>query len=571
MSKTKVSHFAIASLLIVGATAVNAEPIVHDAEYYVIEAQHGDRWMSEDKEIQKKLAQLKEKYGTPPNIVHVMWDDTPVGEVGIPEVQILRGFKTPNINKMASEGINFMRMYTEPSCTPSRAAVLTGRHAVRNGMYNVAFPYEYGGMAKGEVTMAEVLSQAGYATGFYGKGHLGDVEESYMTNQGFDEAFWTPYNQVPSMYLPHMEHAGVITATTMNPDLFPDDPYELDKEWRPDGLVWWLEGTKGGEVREYLPPTSLDNWYESQAQEEIKAFAFIEKNANAKKPFYVALWPSGSFIPKPGKKSTLAGGILPEVLADVDQTVGRLMEKLKALKIEKNTLVILMADNGPMTHNGPPGFVETLYRGGKGDFLEGGVRVPAMAWWPGVIEPGQTVGDIIHETDLFTTFATLAGASQYIPRDRIIDGIDQTSLLLNGDSFSRRDYVHIYTGPLYAATVKGHFKRHWLGELPGLSGAAFFDLFNDPREAQPKMLPMFPTKGMFMTMKARHDIWKEKYPDTKEARGLPFTGIANARPETIKASQLRFKQDEVPFDVKAVMERSATYKEVDMEKGWGTK
>ena len=121
------------------------------------------------------------------------------------------------------------------------------------------------------------------------------------------------------------------------------------------------------------------------------------------------------------------------------------MTELKTLGIAENTLVILMADNGPMTHNGPPGMAETLYRGGKGDYLEGGVRVPAMAWWPGVIAPGQTVGDIIHETDLFTTFARLGGAMEHVPTDRIIDGVDQTALFLKGDTFSRRDYVyHLY-------------------------------------------------------------------------------------------------------------------------------
>ena len=114
--------------------------IVHDAEYYILEAQHGARWVGEDAEIDQKLAELRQKHGTPPNIIHIMWDDTAVGEVGIPAIQKVRGFETPNINRLAAEGINFMRMYTEPSCTPSRAAVLTGRHAVRNGMYNVAFP-----------------------------------------------------------------------------------------------------------------------------------------------------------------------------------------------------------------------------------------------------------------------------------------------------------------------------------------------------------------------------------------------------------------------------------------------
>lgn len=122
---------------------------------------------------EQKLAALREKYGKPPNIIHIMWDDTPVGEIGIPEIQKVRGWETPNMNQMAAEGINFMRMYTEPSCTPSRAAVMTGRHAVRNGMYNVGFPYEYGGLTAEEVTIAEVLSQAGYATAFYGKSHLG--------------------------------------------------------------------------------------------------------------------------------------------------------------------------------------------------------------------------------------------------------------------------------------------------------------------------------------------------------------------------------------------------------------
>ncbi len=543
------------------------DKIVQDAEFYVLKAQHGMKWAAEDKELDAKLAALKKKYGTPPNLIHIMWDDTPVGEIGFPAIQKIRGFSTPNINKLGAEGINFMRMYTEPSCTPSRAAVLTGRHAVRNGMYNVGFPYENGGLAKDEVTMAEVLSEAGYATAFYGKSHLGDVEESYLNKQGFDEAFWSPYNQVPSMYLPQAEIAGAIVPTSMFPENSPKDPYDMDKGWRPKGLVWYLEGKKDGPVTEHLPPNDLKNWHKAEDETKKRTLAFIDKSTAAKKPFYVALWPNlTAFWPYPEKK-TQAGGFLQEALVRFDPFVGKLMEHLKAKGIAENTLVILMADNGPMTHNGPPGMVETLYRGGKGDYLEGGVRVPAMAWWPGTIKPGQTVGDIIHETDLFTTFARIAGATKYIPTDRIIDGVDQTSLLLNGDTYSRRDYVHIYTGNIYAASVKGRFKRRWVGDLPGLSGAVFYDLYNDPREVQPKMLPLFPTKGMFIAMKARHEIWKEKYPDTEQARGFPFTGIANARPETIKASKPRFNKDEVPFDVEAVMKRSPKWE--NFEANWG--
>ena len=123
-----------------------------------------------------------------------------------------------------------MRMCTEPSCTPSRAAVMTGRHAVRTGMYNVGFPYECSGLAAEEVTMAEVLSKAGYATAFYGKSHLGDVASSYLNRQGFDEALWTPYNQVPSLFTPQGQMA-VLSPGVMFPEMFGRDPYDMDPGW----------------------------------------------------------------------------------------------------------------------------------------------------------------------------------------------------------------------------------------------------------------------------------------------------------------------------------------------------
>ncbi len=556
------------AMLLAGSVQAKSAEIVHDAEFYVLKAQHGEQWAAQDKNIEKKLKALKEKYGTPPNIIHVMWDDTAMGEVGIPALQKNRGFQTPEINKIAAEGALFTRMYTEPACTQTRAATITGRHPIRSGMYNTGFPYEYGGLPAGEETIAEVLSKAGYATAFYGKSHLGDIEESYMTKQGYDEALWTPYNQVPSLYVEQAERAGAIMPTSMFPEIWPDDPYDMDKGWRPKGYVWALEGIKNGPVTEFRKTGDLKDYNAIESETRKRTMAFIKKNAAEKKPFYVAFWPQlTQFMPYPEKK-TLGGGLLQEGLARFDPWLGELKEELKTLGIAENTLVILMADNGPMTHNGPPGMVETMYRGGKGDYLEGGVRVSAMAWWPGVIEPGSVIGDIIHATDLYTTFAHLGGATQYIPTDRIIDGIDQTALILEGDMNSRRDYVHIYTGHLYAATVKGRFKRKWVGELPGLSGAAFFDLYNDPREVQPKMLPGFPMKGMFTAMKARHEIWTEKYPNTKPVRGLPFTGIKDARPEIITASKPRFKQSEVPFDVEKVLKRQGGQYE-GFEANWG--
>ena len=233
--------------------------IVHDAEYYILEAQHGARWAAEDQEIDQMLAELRQKHGAPPNIIHIMWDDTAVGEVGIPAIQKVRGFETPNINRLAAEGINFMRMYTEPSCTPSRAAVLTGRHAVRNGMFNVGFPYEYGGLAASEITTAKVLSKAGYATAFFGKAHLGDVEASYMTNHGFDEALWTPYNQVPSLYTPQGQMAALAPAVHVSRNVR-QGSLRHGSGLAPDGLrvrARRHEGRPGARIRPRAEPRRL--------------------------------------------------------------------------------------------------------------------------------------------------------------------------------------------------------------------------------------------------------------------------------------------------------------------------
>ncbi len=530
--------------------------IVHDAEHYILEAQHGRTWAAEDRVIEEKLAALRAEHGTPPNIIHIMWDDTPLGEIGIPEIQKLRGFETPNLNRMAEEGINFMRMYTEPSCTPSRAACMTGRYAVRSGMHTVSFPVEYSGIDADEVTIAEVLSKAGYATAFYGKWHLGDTEPSYCHKQGFDEAFFTPYNQVPSMWVREMESANVITG--LYPEMYGKDPYDIDNSWQPRGFVWALEGTKGGPTREWGPPPKVTNFWDIDPECEKRTLAFARKHGAANRPFYIAYWPTiTSFAPDPRnpKKLTANKNPLQEGLVKVDRFVGQLMKELREQGLAENTLVICMADNGPFTHHGPRGMVETLYRGGKGDFTEGGVRVPCIAWWPGMIGPGEIVGDIVHETDLFTTFAALGGATQYIPTDRIVDGVDQRSLFLNGDTHSRRDYVMIYQGPNLAAGVKGRFKRDWANALVGLSGAEFYDLYTDPREEHGEMIEQFHVKSMFNRQRQRHEFWMKKFPNREDAtRGPALTGIENVRPETERIYTAPVDPRRLPFDPREILE-----------------
>jgi arylsulfatase len=527
-----------------------SEQIVHDAEYYILEAQNREKWSAEDVDLDARLAELLKKHGTPPNIIHIMWDDSAFGDIGFPGLSAIRGFETPNLDRMRDEGIMFTRMYTEPACTPSRAAVITGRHPVRTGMGVVDWPLGFGGLSGDEVTTAEVLSEAGYATAFYSKWHLGDIEESYPHNQGFDEALFLPYNQVSSIWNPMGDASNGAPGSA---HLRPDNPTEIDEHGlRPDGMVFVMEGKKGEYSREW-GGHDAETYMKVDPTSEQRLMAFVNRNAADKKPFFISYWPNlVGFLPTPGPKTTLNGGLLAEGLKRLDGFIGQLMDTLEDLGIAENTLLVCMADNGPMIHNPPAwfGMTETIFRGGKGDFLEGGVRVPAFAWWPGTIKPGQFVNDIIHETDLFTTFARLGGGNEHIPTDRVIDGLDQTSLLLNGNTYGRRDYVFIYVGDDLGATVKGRYKRHWItGEEDTGTSAAFFDLITDPRESQPRLIPLIWTSGQFDRMLARHLLWKEKYPDKDKARGVPFTGIENARPATLAIGDtLEQLRQELPFD-----------------------
>ena len=277
-----------------------------------------------------------------------------------------------------------------------------------------------------------------------------------------------------------------------------------------------LEGTKGGKTYEHYPPPKVSNYWDLITDSENRTLAFIDKAVDAGKPFFIAHQPVMlSFIPDARNplKVTANKNVLAEFLVRFDAFVAQLQKKLEEKGIAENTLVIIQADNGPFIHYGPRGMVETLYTVGKGDFTEGGVRVPCIATWPGVIEPDQIVGDILHISDLFTTFARLDGATKYIPRDRVIDGVDQTSLFLNGDGYSRRDYVMIYVGPELAAGVKGRFKRDWKNATPGLSKNEFYDLYTDPRERTGEMIEMFHVKSMFNHQRQRHELWMDKYPN----------------------------------------------------------
>ena len=543
--------FTIGSLLAVQtAKAQDAKPIIHDAQYYVLDAQNGEQWAAEDKDLDARLAALRQKYGRPPNIIHILWDDQPFGAVGIPALQQIRGFSTPNLNKMAAEGMLFSRMYSQPSCTPTRAAAMTGQIPVRNGMYKVDWPVEYKGLGKNNVTIASALSKAGYETAFYGKWHLGDIEESYPYNQGFDEALFAVYNQPQGLWNVQGEAANATLG--LREELLAKDPYQLDDKFIQKGFVLYIEGKKGEQGKEWGATQTPKDYAMLDIESEKRAHAFMTKSVADGKPFYLAWWPLWtSFLPDP-KKVSLQRGLVGEAYQkNLDPAVGRLVDFLHAQGLAENTLIVAMSDNGPMVHNPPPnsGLGEGIFRGGKGDSTEGAVRVAAEAWWPGTIKPGQTSADIVDVTDLYTTFARIGGATQYLPTDRIIDGVDQTALLMNGDAHGRRDYEFIYLGPNLAATIWKQYKRTW-GSRPGSESglAAMYDLYNDPREETPLLVQTALFIEPFNRMRALHEVWKRKYPDQPAGYGPAFTGLSNARPETLAVSNPPFDLKGLPFN-----------------------
>jgi arylsulfatase len=532
------------AFLVTGAGAClaqAADKIVHDAEHYILEAQYAEQWADEDVAVDAKLAELRANNGgKPPNIIYILIDDVGFGEFGNPELNHVRGYRTPSLNELAKQSLSLTRMYSEPSCTPTRAAFLTGRLPVRSHQLEAKIvPPEGSGLNKDEVTIAEVLSQAGYNTAHIGKWHQGDIEEAFPHNQGFDVANFPLHNQATFGLM--TQSAEVERwAISVSPEAR-DKRYGLDDTFRPRGWVLGVEAKKGGLAREwgvkagdelgYEYYDKLNERYQQQALEQLQRLSAEDE------PFFLNYWPMKplDFSRVNMKISTANGGSWVESMQVLDGWIGELLAEVDRLGIADNTIVIAMGDNGAMGQGVPyTGFSDMVYRGFKGETLEGGVRVNAYVRWPGVIDAGTLAGDMIHVSDLFTTLANIAGATEYIPRDRIIDGLDQTALFLEGDTHGRRDYFHVYDGPSLRATIKQQFKIHW--PAPGTAGfkLPIFNLYRDPRERHPLKTEGMWTVAFFGDMRARHMAFKKKYPDRPETHGIPYQGIEDLRPETKK-------------------------------------
>ena len=528
-----------------GATAsAQDNPIIHDGEYRFIQAQYAETWAEQDTRIEARLAEIREANGGKrPNILYVLIDDVSFGLMGNRAMNYVTGIDTSNINKFASEGLSLMRMYTEPSCTPTRTAFLTGRHPVRAGQEEVKVALVGEGLSAEEVTIAEVLKQAGYNTSHVGKWHQGDIEQSFPHNQGFDRAFFPVHQQVQlSLMTREASDSNNMQGFHASNQ---SGEFAIDQLFKPYGLVTGLEAEAGGTAREVdLKPGeewtqahyhAMNERYQRQIIEELTRLAGEEE------PFFLEYWPLYplNFVHDQEQNKTRNGGFYAEKMQLLDEWMGELFAKVDELGITQNTVVVFMADNGIFRqYSGTSGLTELIYRGGKAEHLEGGVRVDAFVRWPGGIEAGSTAGDIIHVSDLFTTFARLAQATEFIPRDRVIDGIDQTALLLEGEGNSRRDYVYIYEGPVLRSVVKQEFKLHL--PPPGVPGAAapVFNLLRDPREQFPLVGYSLWAGASFQDMVKRHMMMIAQYPHLPLGKGVPYEGIENLRPESEKAREV---------------------------------
>jgi arylsulfatase A-like enzyme len=443
-----------------------------------------------------------------PNIILIVSDDTGYGDLGPYGGGEGRGMPTPNIDRLAKEGMQFYSFYAQPSCTPGRAAMLTGRIPNRSGMTTVAMQGQGGGLPKAEWTLGSVLKTAGYSTFFTGKWHLGEADYALPNAQGYDE----------------MRYCGLYhlnAYTYADPTWFPD----MDPELR----AFFAKVTKGSLSGNAGQPAKEDFKINGQYVDtpekgvvgipffdgyiEKATLEYLDKAAKApNKPFFAHVnfmkvhqpnLPHPDFIHKSMSKSKYADSVM-----ELDAHIGKIMDKVRALGLDKNTLVFYTTDNGAWQDVYPDAGY-TPFRGTKGTVREGGNRVPAFAWMPGRIKADAKVHDIVGGLDLMATFASVAGVK--LPtQDRenkpiIFDSFDMSPLLFGTGKCARNSWFYFTENELSPGAARlGNFKAVF--NLRGDDGAStgglavdtnlgwkgstkyvavvpqIFDLWQDPQE-----------------------------------------------------------------------------------------
>ncbi len=410
-----------------------------------------------------------------PNVVFFLVDNIGWGNFGVYGGTI----PTPRIDKLASEGMRFNNYNVEVQCTPSRSAIMTGRMPVRSGTSSVPFPGAgLSGMVPWEYTIAELFSDAGYATALFGKWHLGNIQGRLPNDQGFDE-WWG----IPNSW----EEAGWTS-------------YALFKESGVPAPMFWA-GKKG---EESVPVMPLDLEVRPIVDEKYiipKTVEYIKRNAEAKKPFFVYVGYSEAHPPIIGNpnfvgKSTKRGGLWADMIGEMDYRVGEVLDAVSEAGIEENTIIIFSSDNAD------GGFIPQVGPGSNGPWrgnfantpFEGSMRVPAIVRWPGKVPAGVVTNEIFAAVDWMPTLAGILGESHRIPTDRPIDGIDASDLLLGKSDSSGRDSFMFFgsDGELMSVkwklykTIFRYTEEPFAAEKPYVKPQIpmIYDLSSDPHEEQ---------------------------------------------------------------------------------------
>lgn len=407
-----------------------------------------------------------------PNFIIINIDDLGYGEIG----PFGGRNRTPALDRMAAEGRKLTSHYAAPVCSPSRASLMTGCYPKRTlPIPHVLFPAAAVGLNPAERTIAEVLKDAGYATAAIGKWHLGDQPEFLPTRQGFDTYFGLPYSNdmgpasdgVKSnrgQPRPQPKAAGSAAAKAKAKFAAVDDEIGVRGNQPPLAL---LENDKViGRVR-------AEDQVQLTRRYTERAVAFI--NERRDQPFFLylahnavhfPLYPRDEFMGHSGN------GLLGDWVQEIDWSVGQVLAALRERKLDVQTLVFFVSDNGGPVNQGA---VNTPLRGGKGSTLEGGVRVPALAWWPGKIPAGTATDAITSMMDILPTLARLAGVSP--PADRRIDGVDLWPVLAGNPARAPRDTFYFFRGLDLEAVRSGPWKLH-------LGSGELYHLGDDIAEAK---------------------------------------------------------------------------------------
>jgi arylsulfatase A-like enzyme len=424
-----------------------------------------------------------------PNIVFIMGDDIGMWNISAYSRGMMAG-RTPNIDKLAAEGAIFTDYYAEASCTAGRASFITGELPIRTGLTTVGQAGAKIGMPDKAPTIATALKELGYATGQFGKNHLGDRNEFLPTVHGFDE-FWGYLYHLDAMEDPwHRNYPKDLLKRVGPRDLLhtfatdKDDP-TVDPRWGKVGKQRIIDEGP-------LPPHPTPGVkYNMETVDEVirdHAFAFMDKAKNDGKPFFVWLNPTRMHVfthlaPKyEAMRNAENGWTLQEAgMAQFDDIIGDVMKKLDEMGVTNNTIVVVSTDNGTEGFSWPDGGT-TPFKGWKGMGTEGGFRSPAVIRWPGHVKPNQVFNGIMSGMDWFPTFVAAAGYKGDIAADLIkgktlngkqykvhLDGYNQMDMLTNGGKSSRHEFWYFTESTLAAARIDD-FKYTFLDQPDGWFG-----------------------------------------------------------------------------------------------------